>query len=67
MQAKPCSPSEQRSVVVWRANSRIDLLVRKAGMLISFNNGLPHLMHDISIAAESRGHGNLARSSLGNI
>ena len=47
VQAKPCSSSERRTIVVYYANSRINLLVRKAGRLISFNNGLPHLMHDI--------------------
>ena len=47
MHAKPCSSSEQRIIVVCCGNSRINLLVRKTGTLISFNNGLPHLMHGI--------------------
>ena len=46
VQAKPCSLSEWCTNVVFHSNSRINLLVWKTGMLILFNNGLPHLMHD---------------------
>ena len=45
VQAKPCSSFERN--VACCEHSRINLLVRKTGMFISFNNGLPHLILNI--------------------